>query len=73
MWRMLFLYFSAMKTFACITLNLLFVILSSFMYAQAPKQSDASELMHKLQKLQVLGKVLYVAAHPDDENTRLIA
>jgi LmbE family N-acetylglucosaminyl deacetylase len=26
-----------------------------------------------LQKLKVLGSVLYVAAHPDDENTRLIA
>lgn len=33
----------------------------------------ASELLHQLKKLKVLGSVLYVAAHPDDENTRLIA
>ena len=26
-----------------------------------------------LRKLNVLGSVLYIAAHPDDENTRLIA
>lgn len=28
--------------------------------------------MEDLQKLKVLGSVLYIAAHPDDENTRLI-
>ncbi len=30
------------------------------------------EIKQKLNKLNVLGSVLYVAAHPDDENTRLI-
>ena len=30
------------------------------------------EIKQKLNKLNVLGTVLYVAAHPDDENTRLI-
>jgi LmbE family N-acetylglucosaminyl deacetylase len=35
--------------------------------------ASSSEIQHKLQKLNVLGSVLYVAAHPDDENTRLIA
>ena len=29
--------------------------------------------MRKIQKLNFLGTVLYIAAHPDDENTRLIA
>ncbi|MBL0128745.1 MAG: PIG-L family deacetylase [Flavobacteriales bacterium] len=38
-----------------------------------PAQPNAAEILHKMQKLQVLGSVLYIAAHPDDENTRLIA
>ncbi|GAB4328140.1 MAG: PIG-L family deacetylase [Flammeovirgaceae bacterium] len=33
---------------------------------------NAAEIKHAIQKLQVMGSVLYVAAHPDDENTRLI-
>ncbi len=39
---------------------------------QAPKRYTSSEIFLKLQKLNVLGNVLYVAAHPDDENTQLI-
>ncbi|MEO8588753.1 MAG: PIG-L family deacetylase [Flavobacteriales bacterium] len=38
-----------------------------------PAQPNAAEILHKMQKLQVLGSVLYIVAHPDDENTRLIA
>lgn len=34
---------------------------------------NASELQLKLKHSRVLGSVLYIAAHPDDENTRLIA
>ncbi len=34
---------------------------------------NASEIQIALKNAQVLGSVLYVAAHPDDENTRLIA
>src|SRR5690606_28976139 len=34
---------------------------------------NASDIQIQLDKLQVLGSVLYFAAHPDDENTRLIA
>jgi LmbE family N-acetylglucosaminyl deacetylase len=33
----------------------------------------ASELRLELKKLSVLGSVLYIAAHPDDENTNLLA
>jgi LmbE family N-acetylglucosaminyl deacetylase len=33
---------------------------------------DAAELQLALKKLRVVGSVLYVAAHPDDENTSLI-
>jgi len=40
--------------------------------SQPQKQWNGAEILHELQKLLVVGKVLYVAAHPDDENTRLI-
>lgn len=40
---------------------------------QAPEKPNASELFQSLQRLGTLGSVLYVAAHPDDENTRLIS
>lgn len=35
-------------------------------------QPGSSEIKLKLKKLNFLGSVLYVAAHPDDENTRVI-
>lgn len=47
--------------------------LSSTILAQAPKKLNAAEIKAALNKLEVLGSVLYMAAHPDDENTRLIA
>ncbi len=36
-------------------------------------QKNSSQILNDLKKLNVLGNVLYWAAHPDDENTRLIA
>jgi LmbE family N-acetylglucosaminyl deacetylase len=41
--------------------------------AQRIEIPDAGELQIQLQKLNVLGSVLYVAAHPDDENTAALA
>ncbi len=41
--------------------------------AQAPEKLSSGEIYQKLKKLNFLGSVLYVAAHPDDENTRLIS
>ena len=38
-----------------------------------PEPMNAAAIQLALQKLNVLGRVLYVAAHPDDENTTLIA
>jgi LmbE family N-acetylglucosaminyl deacetylase len=38
-----------------------------------PAPMSAAEIQLALQKLNVLGRVLYVAAHPDDENTNLMA
>jgi LmbE family N-acetylglucosaminyl deacetylase len=40
----------------------------NFIHAQT-----SSEIYLGIKKLNVLGSVLYVAAHPDDENTRLLA
>ena len=49
---------------------ILFISLKTF--AQAPQKLSAAEIYEQVQKLNFLGKVLYVAAHPDDENTKLI-
>jgi LmbE family N-acetylglucosaminyl deacetylase len=53
---------------------LLFVLFSiSLITAQQPKKPTSSEIHESIKKLNFLGSVLYVAAHPDDENTRLIS
>src|SRR6187455_869420 len=41
-------------------------------FSQAPQSWTSSDMYLAIRKLNVLGSVLYVAAHPDDENTRLI-
>lgn len=53
--------------------RLLFLFFSIVAVAQAPKKPTASEIYHDLQKLNFVGSALYIAAHPDDENTRLIS
>src|SRR5260221_9846605 len=40
--------------------------------AQIPATITSADIYLRLKKLNVLGTVLYVAAHPDDENSRLI-
>ena len=54
-------------------LGLFFLILSSFSIALAQQGNSASLIKLKIDKLGTLGTALYFAAHPDDENTRLIA
>jgi LmbE family N-acetylglucosaminyl deacetylase len=39
----------------------------------SPEQMNGGEIQLALQKLNVIGRVLYIAAHPDDENTNLMA
>ena len=52
----------------------LFLIANYLLLLQLSASSqNAGELHGALKKLTVLGSVLYIAAHPDDENTRLIA
>src|SRR6202022_1378977 len=41
--------------------------------ASAQRPMDAAELQLALRKLNVVGSALYVAAHPDDENTAVLA
>ncbi|WP_291960389.1 PIG-L family deacetylase [Maribacter sp.] len=41
--------------------------------AQSNKNSSTTDIYHSIEKLNFLGTALYIAAHPDDENTRLIA
>ena len=58
--------------------KLLFVLaiclwITTTSFAQTAKTYTGSELLAQLKKLNVLGSVLYIAAHPDDENTRLLA
>lgn len=52
---------------------LLLVFISFSSFGQLRKQPDAAAIKLQLKKLTFLGSVLYVAAHPDDENTRAIA
>jgi LmbE family N-acetylglucosaminyl deacetylase len=56
-----------------VLLSTIFLYLYTGLFAQAPKSYTSSELMLQLKKLNTVGSVLYIAAHPDDENTRLIA
>lgn len=53
----------------------LFILLftNSLLQAQQPKKPNSSEIFESIKKLNFLGSVLYIAAHPDDENTRLIS
>jgi len=49
------------------------LLLSLSAIAQQPRTYTSSEILQQIKKLNVLGSVLYVGAHPDDENTRLLA
>lgn len=54
--------------------SLLLILLAAFQaQGQAPEKENATEIFQSIKKLNFLGSALYVAAHPDDENTRLIS
>jgi LmbE family N-acetylglucosaminyl deacetylase len=52
---------------------LLLLFFPLFLAAQKPAKPNSADLQMAIKKLNVLGAVLYVAAHPDDENTRMIS
>lgn len=57
-----------------ITVSFIFLFFTTLPnIAQAPQKPNSSEIHLSIQKLNFLGKALYIAAHPDDENTRLIS
>ncbi|TYA78421.1 PIG-L family deacetylase [Seonamhaeicola marinus] len=56
-----------------ITYLLICILSVGVLNAQKPKTPASAQIYESIQKLNFLGSVLYVAAHPDDENTRLIA
>ncbi|PKD16153.1 LmbE family protein [Salegentibacter salinarum] len=53
--------------------SLLFCFFLLNLHAQEPEKLNASEIFQEIKKLNFLGSVLYIGAHPDDENTRLIS
>jgi LmbE family N-acetylglucosaminyl deacetylase len=50
-----------------------FLLVFGVSRAQQPQKPTSAEIYHKIEKLNFLGSALYLAAHPDDENTRLIS
>lgn len=59
-----------MRPFFCF---LFLAIYSLQGFCQVPKSNSSADLFLQMQKLPIFGSVLYVAAHPDDENTRLLS
>lgn len=53
--------------------SFLILFVHNFSSAQQPAKPSAVEIYNQIQKLNFLGSALYIAAHPDDENTRLIS
>lgn len=56
-----------------IYLYLLLNLIAWSSFAQSPRTYATGDIELALRKLQVLGSALYIAAHPDDENTAMIA
>ena len=54
-------------------LILLFIVHCSLLNAQPIKPMPTGEVLLNLKKLNVLGTALYIAAHPDDENTIMLS
>ncbi len=62
-----------MRTRIQLLLAILFLFVFAISTAQPPERKNAAEILKGIHKLKVLGNLLYVAAHPDDENTQLIS
>ncbi len=52
---------------------IIFLLFYHVTNAQQPQKSNSVAIYNQILKLNFLGSVLYIAAHPDDENTRLIS
>jgi LmbE family N-acetylglucosaminyl deacetylase len=62
-------YLAGMKS----TLASLFLISLLFIHPFKTEAQGAEDMLQSLQKLGTSASVLYIAAHPDDENTRLLS
>lgn len=51
---------------------ILFFLNAFFSNAQSPETYTSSEIFQQIKKLDVLASVLYIGAHPDDENNALL-
>ena len=60
-------------SFAFGALSLVTAVASSAYAVGPPPQPNAAQIRLGLARLGVVGSILYVAAHPDDENTALLA
>lgn len=65
--------FAPMKLPRLLVLGILAITITLPVWAQAPRSYSSADILQQLQQLKVVGSVLYVGAHPDDENTRLLA
>ncbi len=54
-------------------LMLTIILPAALLIAQPVSQPNSAEMQLALARLNVLGRVLYIGAHPDDENTALLA
>ena len=54
-------------------LIVLLLCFSASVWAQQVRPANSGRIYHQIAKLKHLVNVMYVAAHPDDENTRLLA
>ena len=61
------------KTCVVLAVALVPIVAILGLNAQSTPLSGTSELIQTLDRLNVLGSLLHVAAHPDDENTAVIA
>jgi len=50
----------------------IFLLIAKSAFSQTAPPANLVNIKQSLNKLQVLGSVLYIAAHPDDENTNLL-
>jgi LmbE family N-acetylglucosaminyl deacetylase len=58
---------------AALTVILFFAVSAPLLQAAPASPPSASNILQELRELRECGSVLYIAAHPDDENTQFIA
>lgn len=56
-----------------ILLPLIICLAVSTAFSQTPRSYSSADILQQIKKLETFGSVLYIAAHPDDENTKLLA